>query len=330
MLTRFKPATPSDDYQEKDTNFSSTNKEMDVNNVAEWCKKHLENWKEDATWYGRLGEAFRSSDNYKGAIEAYRKAIKLEPRSLRYLKGLALCYSADGDRDEFDKASRDMEKALSLAERTSGTNLDIAEANIHLAKWCRRLEKLEDAKRFAKKAYRLSPKVAQKYEILQILLDTDQDEEATQLLQDMLQKSGKDGLPSKPMQQILVDMAENSPYDGYGREFLHCFSLLQGDAKNFEVFLAGISYLIDHEHSDTFRGTELRIMKGAGIYYFTPASDATANEEKSHRRLARLHQRPRMVDPRLRLQASTPYARCELFPPSKATAALRKRGKPPR
>jgi type IV pilus assembly protein PilF len=59
-----------------------------------------------------LGEAYRGKKDYQRSIDAYRQAIKVEPRYFRAHRGLGLTYIAMGD---YEAAISSLEKAVDLA-----------------------------------------------------------------------------------------------------------------------------------------------------------------------------------------------------------------------
>lgn len=75
-----------------------------------------------STWAG-LGAARMQSNDPRGAVEAYRQAVSIEPRNVRYHVAIGRAFAASGDRA---RARQAFEHALTLdpGNREARTQLD--------------------------------------------------------------------------------------------------------------------------------------------------------------------------------------------------------------
>jgi tetratricopeptide (TPR) repeat protein len=72
--------------------------------------------------YTALGSAYHTQRKFKEAIEAYRKAIELDPNLPAAYAGLGLARAAKGEKDGI----KDIERAMQLDPKSGLPNLNLA------------------------------------------------------------------------------------------------------------------------------------------------------------------------------------------------------------
>jgi len=97
--------------------------------------------------FAQEGTQFLASGKLEKSLEAYQKAISLEPFMPLYWNNLANVHAAGGD---FENARRHYEKALSILP-------DYAEAMVNLSVLLIRQNQLEEAEAYLKKALQIQP-----------------------------------------------------------------------------------------------------------------------------------------------------------------------------
>jgi tetratricopeptide (TPR) repeat protein len=135
-----------------------------------------------AKLYAALGATYEQRKDYKGAIEAYKKAIQLDRDNLDAIRGLAENLLNDGQID----AALDQYKVIADA------NPEDAQTYLRISEIYRRQGKYEDALDSLKKAETMVPDALEvPYNIAVVYEAQGRYEEAIKILQDLLKKTEK-------------------------------------------------------------------------------------------------------------------------------------------
>lgn len=135
-----------------------------------------------AKLYAALGATYEQRKDYKGAIDAYQRAIQLDRDNLDAIRGLAENYLNDG---QFDKA---LEQYKVIAD----ANPEDAQTYLRMSEIYRRQGKYDDALDSLKKAQAMVPDALEvPYNIAVVYEAQGRYDDAIKILQDLLKKTEK-------------------------------------------------------------------------------------------------------------------------------------------
>ncbi len=135
-----------------------------------------------AKLYAALGATYEQRKDYKGAIDAYQRAIQLDRDNLDAIRGLAENYLNDG---QFDKA---LEQYKVIAD----ANPEDAQTYLRMSEIYRRQGKYDDALDSLKKAQAMVPDALEvPYNIAVVYEAQGRYDDAIRILQDLLKKTEK-------------------------------------------------------------------------------------------------------------------------------------------
>lgn len=168
-----------------------------VERAAEWAKNELKITK-SSLWYERIGQTYLWQEGAElgHAIEALLTAKEHPDWSWSVSESLAKAYAFN---EQKPAAVEEMERALTFLRANDQENSERRDALVKnltvIAKWQFELENVEDSIDKVREAIQLGDETYDShFQLLDILVDTDRESEATKLLNNMESQAGSDDL----------------------------------------------------------------------------------------------------------------------------------------
>lgn len=162
--------------------------------AAKWAQEALQIKETDSLWNERLGQTYLTLNETQAAISVFQKAQELDPSSWRSIEGLALAHA---EEKQYSQAVSEMKQVI---DHLKGEDkIEEAERQkimlrilMNLADYYTELEDATNAMECYQSASKLEPEDSKvQFHVLKLLLRTNQDTQARQLIDEMAEKKAE-------------------------------------------------------------------------------------------------------------------------------------------